>query len=167
MAAGLGRLGGRRSSEVSRSGGLRLSRVVSGSGSGSLRLRSVSRRRRVDTSRKGRIIGGSLKKLNLSVAAAGQPREDLSVGSIPLRKFLGSNDVGVLARVEASNKPGRRDVAAADVECPADKSAILVRVESDLGVCVLVDAVFGNLSTEVRLGWREIRTRMDLPTCHR
>lgn len=135
--------------------------------SGGVRLRSVSRRRQVDTSRKGRIIGRSLEKLNLGVAATGQPREDLSTGSIPLRKFLGSYGIRVLACVETSNKPGRRDVPAADVECPADKSAILVRVESDLGACVLVDAVFGNLSKDVSLGWHEIRTRMYLPTCHR
>lgn len=123
----LGRLGGRVCRVVSRRSGL-----------GGVRWW-------VHTSGKRRIVGRSLEEGHFFIAAASEAGKNLSTRLVPLGKLLGGDSVGVLASVETFDELGRLDVAAANVESPADECAVLVGIEDNFVVGVLVDAVLGNL----------------------
>jgi hypothetical protein len=78
---------------------------------------------------------------DLSRAAPGQASKDLAAGLVPLGQLLRGDGVGVLAGVEALEQSRALDVAAADIEGPADEGTVLVGVQDDPGGGVQGDAL--------------------------
>jgi hypothetical protein len=78
---------------------------------------------------------------------ASETRQHLSTGTVPLGQLLGGNGVGCSAGVETADERRRTGRAAANVEGPTDKCAILVGVEYDGRRCLQGDAILEGLLT--------------------
>ena len=96
-------------------------------------------------SRQRRHARGGLCKSNLSVPPPHQAGQFDAIAELPFGQLLGSHCVRVFARVQASDERGAARVAAADIESPADKGAILVGVQDNVGASVARDAVSSDL----------------------
>ena len=92
-------------------------------------------------SRQGRGTGRRLSQRNLLSSPPSQARENNTTALVPLRQLLRNHSVGILASVKTADERRGASRSAADVECPADESAVLVGIEDDVGGCVEGDAV--------------------------
>lgn len=91
--------------------------------------------------REGAGAAGSLVQLNLGGTAPDKAGKDRASALVPLRELLRRDSVGVAAGVEAGNERRALGSAAANVVRPADKRAVLVVVELDVGASAEGDAL--------------------------